>query len=360
MLMRGTKKKIRFYHRFILTALLLWYAGICLHVYGQNVSVKTWFDSDTILIGDQIHYNIELFQPGNLAVSFPEFNDTLTNSHLEILEKSARDTLATGKDILRITQQYLITCFDSGAYTVPAQQFVYGTADKKMALLSQPAYLQVLTMPLDTSQAIFDIKEPYRAPITFQEIMPYLLGLIILVGFIILILRFLRNKKHKQAGFSPAHPPEPPHVTALRELDRLKEAKLWQNNRIKLYYSRLTDILRTYLEGRYGIAAMESTSNEILREIKRTGFNDNRLFIKLKDLLQLADLVKFAKVKPEPGENETALLDTYIFVNETKQVEKLIPDESKPPDETSGEEPTAEIMPGEQKKDTGSIEEVVS
>jgi len=311
---------------------------------GQKVSVRTWFDRDSILIGDQIHYNIELFQPRGLTVQMPEFSDTLNNSHIEILEKSPRDTIQTGEEVLRISQHYLITCFDSGLYTIPAQRFSYTTPQKQAELLSQPAFLQVLTMPLDTAQAIFDIKGPYRAPITFTEILPYLLGLIILVALVWLILRYIKKRNMKKSGYIPTRPPEPPHIIAIRSLDQLKERKLWQNNRVKLYYSRITDILRIYLEGRYGISAMESTSNEILNDLKATGFNDNRLYTKLQDMLQLADLVKFAKVHPAPGENETCMLDAYIFINETKQVEKPVPEE---------QENQAEGEPVKQKINTG-------
>jgi len=323
---------------------------------GQEVTVKTWFDRDSMLIGDQIQYHVALSQPKGLKVQVPEFSDTLNTSHIEILEKSLRDTIQTGKDFIRVSQHYLITCFDSGLYTIPAQRFSYTTPEKQAELLSQPAFLQVLTMPLDTAQAIFDIKGPYQAPISFDELLPYLLGLLILVSLLWLTLRMIKKRKRKKAGYLPSRPPEPPHIIALRNLDKLKESKLWQNNRIKLYYSHLTEILRVYIEGRYGISTMESTSNEILADLKATGFNDNRLYSKLNELLQLADLVKFAKVRPAPSENESCLLDSYIFVNETKRVEKLILD--SPENQVNKDKGTIGVKNSELKEGNHETEEV--
>ena len=173
-------------------------------------------------------------------------------------------------------------------------------------------------MPLDTNQAIFDIKLPYGAPVKFIEVLPYFLGILILAGVLIIATWFIRKRKRKKQEGVRFKPLIPPHITALQELDKVKEERLWQNNREKEYYSRLTEILRIYLEGRYEIYAMEQTSEEILDSLSKTGFNDNRLFDKLKSTLTISDLAKFAKLKPSPNENEGCLLDAYVFVNDTK------------------------------------------
>jgi len=99
----------------------------------------------------------------------------------------------------------------------------------------------------------------------------------------------------------------------------LKEKKVWQKGKIKLYHSELTFIIRKYIERRYQTPAMEQTSNEIIEALVKNGFNNNTQLGQLKMLLFSADMVKFAKAKPLPDENETALLNAYIFVNETKQ-----------------------------------------
>ena len=112
-------------------------------------------------------------------------------------------------------------------------------------------------------------------------------------------------------------PLEPAHVIAFRELDRLKEEKIWNRGMVKEYYTRLTEITRKYIERQFDIPAMESTTEEILDAFKRANLDDNLLNEMLKELLELADLVKFAKEDPLPVDNQTNLNNAYIFVQKT-------------------------------------------
>lgn len=291
-------------------------------LFAQEVQVRSALERDTILIGDQILYRIDVVQPLNINVSFPSFTDTITG-HIEIISTIERDTTIIQDNFIQVRQDYLITSFDSGYYEIPSQKLNILEEGNKIDIFTDPAYLRVLTMPLDTTQAIFDIKLPYGEPITLAEVLPYILAFLLLAAGIFFLIRLIRNLRNKRKGIVKKKPSEPAHILALRELDKLKADKLWQNNKVKDYYTRLTDILRSYLEGRFDVHAMEHTSEEILEELKQSGFNDNRLFEKLKDTLLLSDLVKFAKLKPLPQDNETCILDAYIFINETKPVEKL-------------------------------------
>ncbi len=289
----------------------------CTNSKSQDIVITTSLSADTILIGDQIYYSLQLKQPASLNINFPQFTDTLI-ANIEILEKSEIDTLILDDEQLILKQELLITCFDSGLYRIPGGKFSTATENLIKEFISDEIYLQVLTMPLDTSQAIFDIKLPYGAPVKFIEVLPYILGVLILAAILFAVFWFIRKRKRKKQVGDRFKPLVPPHITALQELDKVKEERLWQNNREKEYYSRLTEILRIYLEGRYGIYAMEQTSDEILDSLRKTGFNDNRLFDKLKSTLTISDLAKFAKLKPSPNENEGCLLDAYVFVNDTK------------------------------------------
>lgn len=307
----------------------------------QEVQVRSALESDTILIGDQILYRIDVAQPLDINVSFPSFTDTITG-HIEIISTIERDTTVIQDDYIQVRQDYLITSFDSGYHEIPSQKLNILEEGNKIDIFTDPAYLRVLTMPLDTTQAIFDIKLPYGEPITLSEVLPYILAFLLLATGIFFLIRFMRNLRNKRKGIVKKKPDEPAHIVALRELDRLKADKLWQNNKLKDYYTRLTDILRSYLEGRFDVHAMEHTSEEILEELKQLGFNDNRLFKKLKDTLLLSDLVKFAKLKPLPQDNETCILDAYIFINETKPVEML--EVEKDTEESSDDETSKEKL----------------
>jgi hypothetical protein len=132
------------------------------------------------------------------------------------------------------------------------------------------------------------------------------------------VIRFLKRfSKRGREAVLPVRT-EPAHVIALRELEKLKAEKLWQNGETKKYYTRLTEILRRYLEDRFGVFSLELTTSETLEALIKTGFRKDESYNRLKSVLNEADLVKFAKYKPEPSENEQAFDNSRDFVDATK------------------------------------------
>ena len=114
-----------------------------------------------------------------------------------------------------------------------------------------------------------------------------------------------------------AKPKEAPHVIAIRELDKLKGEQLWQSGQLKAYHSRLTDIVREYIEHRFDIHTLERTSDEILDSFKNTGLSERVPFESLRQMLFQADMVKFAKGNPLPEDNMRSLEQAYNFVKKT-------------------------------------------
>jgi hypothetical protein len=286
----------------------------------QTIQVNARFDTTAMLIGDQIKLLIELERQADVRVRFPVWADTLTRK-IEIIEAYPVDSARTANGMVRLKQELLVTSFDSGRHVLPPIRFPFVADGRADTIATLPVYLDVLTIPLDDSQEIADIKPIYKMPVGWADVYPWLLrfGLLLLVAALIAfgIYAFIRRRNNKPI-FSPSKPADPPHVVALRELDMLRGEKLWQGNRMKDYYTRLSDIVRTYIEGRFGVTAMEMTSDEILAGLRHTGFEDNNLVSRLGKLFALADLVKFAKAQPLPDENETSMLDSYLFVNNTK------------------------------------------
>lgn len=295
-------------------------AGMFTEAGAQDIQVDARFDSTVIMIGDQIKLRIELERQKNISVQFPAWADTLTRN-IEIIEVHPVDSAQASGGMVRMTQDILVTSFDSGRHVLPPLRFPFAAGGKADTIATRPAYLDVRVMPMDTTQNIADIKPVYRVPIGWADVWPWLaaFGLlrlaVILIGFG--IYAFSRWRDNKPV-FSTPKPAEPPHIIALRDLDRLRTEKLWQNNRTKEYYTRLSDVVRTYIEGRFGVLAMEMTSDEILQGLRVTGFEDNNLIARLLNLFTLSDLVKFAKADPLADENETSMLDSYLFVNNTK------------------------------------------
>src|SRR6056297_220662 len=174
----------------------------------------------------------------------------------------------------------------------------------------------VASQALYTAYQIKDIEdELYKTPLTLSEVFYYIWRFIKtnwwwLTSIIVLILAglyyFLYYKKDKPVFRQKVKPAEPAHVIAFRELDRIKSEKLWLKNRLKDYYTDLTDTLRRYLERRYDVKAMEKTSAEIMQLLDEENLLQDSLRMKMRDILERADFVKFARSLPLPDENEQA------------------------------------------------------
>jgi len=304
--------------KFFITLFLA--ASTFVAVNAQIIQVNARFDSTAILIGDQIKLHIEMERQNDVRVEFPAWLDAIPRN-IEIIETYPVDSILTADGRVRMKQEILVTSFDSGRHVLPPIRFPFVADGITDTIATRAIFLDVYTMPLDDSQNIADIKPIYKLPLGWADIWPWLLriGLLLLVVALIAfaIYAFIRRRNNKPI-FSAPKPAEPPHIIALRELDRLRGEKLWQINRTKDYYTRLSDVVRTYIEGRFGVTAMEMTSDEILAGLQNTGFEDNNLVDRLRKLFSLADLVKFAKAQPFPDENETSMLDSYLFVNNTK------------------------------------------
>lgn len=288
----------------------------------QPVKAVARLDSTQILIGDQINLTLELEKPKNLEMGFATVADSLAGK-IEVLERSAIDTLILNDQSIKLVQTFRVTCFDSGDYRIPPFRFDLQMADRLDSIFTNELLLRVMTLEVDTTRGPTDVKMPYDAPLTLKEVTPYMMGIILAGTLLFLILYSLKRKKKNLPLFTlPARPKEPPHVVALKELDRIKEEKLWQREKVKAYYSDLTGVLRTYIEERFGLPALEQTTGEILESfVTRKGMIPEKSLGHLQHILPLADLVKFAKYQPLPDDHQMALVNAYFFVNETKPEE---------------------------------------
>ncbi len=304
-------------------------AGALLTSKGQDVTVTAAFDSARIYIGDQINYTITVDQPSGLPLELQLLKDTLCKN-IEILSGPTLDSAEISNERLRIISRYLITSFDSGFYQVlPTYAEIKNESGVKRFYsgYSPLEVMRVKIAPADTSARIFDIIEPYRAPVTLGEILPWVLLAALAAAAVWGIIKLLRRfKKHKIEPETVINP-DPAHVIAFRDLEKLRDEQLWQKGAVKLYYSRLTEILRQYLENRYGVYSLEMTTSETLEALLRTGFKKDELYTSLKTILNGSDLVKFAKYKPETVENDIHFHNSWAFVEATMVKEE--PNEKK-------------------------------
>lgn len=283
-------------------------------------------EPDSIGIGDRFDLVIEVEKDLVQVVEFPLFEPD-AKSGLELVELPPVDTLLREGRRLRIAKRYRLAAFEEGRFNLGPARALY--ADKNIVdtlATDDSLRLEVGTFLIDsTSHAIFDLKGQKSLPFRFAEIRGYVtwgLAVLALLAAAAWALRRWLAGRGRRLGdlFRPA-PPLPPHVAAIRALEALHHQKLWQNNRHKLYYSGLTDILRTYIAARWEIGAMEMTSDEILAAMRDIELPE-KARMDLRAILSDADLVKFAKATPEAEENEADYLKCYYFVEETKLVEE--------------------------------------
>ncbi|MBQ5637987.1 MAG: hypothetical protein IIV06_02910 [Alistipes sp.] len=308
--------------RFLLLLLAL---PLMQSLWADTPVVRARVEPDSVFIGDRFDYVIEIDKDLVQTTHFPTFS--AKDGMVELVEELPVDTLKRDGRRLRIAKRYRLAAFQEGLINMGAAGVVY--ADKNIVdtlYAADSVYLKVATFQIDsTSQSIFDLKPQQNLPFKVAEIKSYLLwgllALVVLVALMVALDRYLKARGRRLGDLFKPAPPQPPHVIAIAALEALHHQKLWQNNKHKLYYSLLTEILRTYIDGRWGVSAMEMTSDEIIAAMHSVELPD-KARMDLTAILRDADLVKFAKFAPEAEQNENDYQKAYYFVEETKPVEE--------------------------------------
>ena len=290
-------------------------------LHAQGISARIYFDSTQIMIGEQIRFHLQVSIPADARISMPTFTDTIA-AEVEILQAFPPDSSFHDGEILTIRHSYLVTSFESGTWEVRPVSIPVEFYGQKDTLRTSFASLSVVSPEINQEKEIYDIKPVIALPVTLMEIIPWVLLLIAFLVGIYLLFRYLKIKRKKKE-LEEIILREEAHVIALRDLENLKAGNLWQNGKHKEYHSRLTDILRKYLENRYIMKAMESTSREILSMLNQESSLQENSIELVGEILSTADMVKFAKAIPEASENEKNLEYAVLFVLETKYEKPL-------------------------------------
>lgn len=279
-----------------------------------QVSAKATVDSTNMLLGDQMRLHLDVSQEQGVQL-LPINPPVPKDSTIEFLAQSRWDTLQTG-GTLRLRKDFIFMVWDSGYLRVPPIPVVYLQNGRQDTFFTNDIPIEVKMPTADTTLA--DIKPIIEEPANWQDYLWYIIGIGVLLLAIVLVL-VLRKRKVRQN--LPPPPPIilPPHEIALQKLEELKKQKLWQQGQVKEYHSELTYIVREYLENRFGILALEQTTDEILEQLRKSDF-DRALSEKLTNLLQTADLVKFAKALPPADFHDQAMAYVEEFILETKPV----------------------------------------
>ncbi len=290
----------------------------------QQTLIDVKVDTADILIGQQTTLHVTVTTDPNRRIIIPLPGDTLMTG-VEVLSVSDADsTVADGRLIIR--RDILVTSFDSSLYLLPP----FVAIDGADTIESDQVALKVSTVPVDVDnpEQFYDIKDVWKPPFVLADYYPWIFGILTAL-FVVCVIGYLvqRYRRHRsEVPVKPAEPELPPYETAIRELDSIKDQKLWQQGLNKEYYTQVTDTLRRYISRRYGVNAMEKTSEEILAIIERET-DERTVYDTLRQVLRLSDYVKFAKLHPLPDENDESMRNAYLFVNQTKRTEAPQPDE---------------------------------
>lgn len=307
-------------------------------VYSQIISSVS-LSRDSIVIGDELEIYIELKSSKdvhNVKINYSSFDSIQI-----ISDESVSDVAPDYAEIEFVTDNFdnnqplnfkfeqglyaykdtlKARVWDTGILNIPHPIIKSGDASLRVDLLEYP-FLFVSIPPNvvnpDTSSLILPIRDIIRENknITDYLWLGYTLLAILAIALLFWIIRF--RKKVVQTEL-PEEVSLPAHLTALDKLNALDNKKLWQKGNIKEFQSELTYIIREYIEARYNLPALESTSDEILNQLKTEAELGTSLLEELKHVLQIADLIKFAKAEPPEDIHQQFLSKAFEFVRHTK------------------------------------------
>ena len=300
--------------KIVLTILITLFTGIAA---AQNVSVNAEIDSCQRLIGEQARIKLKVGVDANKKALLPIFDKEIVEG-VEIVEKLPNDTqfLNEGRRLL-ITEEYIVTSFDSALYAIPAFEVLVDGEP----FYSEKLALAVYSMPIDTTNLdqFFPPKDIWIVELGWNDYkgsLGYFLMLVLTATILTWVtIRYINNKPIIR--IVKLKPKKPAHEIALNEINRIKNDSEWRvSGNSKDYYTALTDALRVYINERFGFKATEMTTDEIVAKLLQ--IKDKESIKELREILETADLVKFAKFNPPMNENDRNLLNAVEFINDTK------------------------------------------
>ncbi|KAA3663016.1 MAG: hypothetical protein DWQ10_01130, partial [Calditrichaeota bacterium] len=304
-----------------------------------QVRVNSSVDKSRIKIGDLIHYEVRFHYDAGIEIQTPGLGSNLGAFEIrDFGDFTPQEKAGSFEKIVT----YTISTFDTGAYVIPPISVGYTVlADSSEHFIeTEPIDIYVESMKPSEEGDIRGLKNQAEIPIDFKRIIIY--ALIALAVILAVVLFWWYRKKRQQGGLfsTPEPPPRPAHEVALERLNNLESSGMLAAGEIKDYFTELSEILREYIEGRFSIPALESTTFEIMQAFDKPEFHDVDLGA-IEPNLNLSDLVKFAKFMPREEEAIAALATTRDFVENTRI--KELPVEAEQEIETQEHEAVEQV-----------------
>lgn len=304
-------------------------AGMAVQASAAPLMLSAKLDSATMLMGTVNTLRLQVVQDKGTAGEFPQLAGirergyaTLLNDTIELGARIKADTTEIGSGRVQIDYQVPVQVFDSGYYRLPEFIYVAGrdtARSKQLVLTVTPVKVTAedeispMTPPADPENpSIFD---------SIPDWLYYWWWVALLVALLAVGGWWAWKRYRKEGTILSPKPELPAHIVALQRLERLKKLKLWQSGQEKEFYTKLTDILRSYLDKRFGIKAMEMTTGQIMDKLAEdSSMRESRQM--MRQVLDMADFVKFAMARPLPDDNVKAFDNAVAFVEATKPVDK--------------------------------------
>ena len=285
----------------------LLYLIILVSHFSFGESFKSQLDTNAILIGQQIKFSLKASNI-NSEIVWPNISDSIFDG-IELISSSNIDTSIDGNNI-SFFQEFIITAWDSGVYYIPSFSI-------NEQLKSEGFLLNVFSIQINENDTLKDIKSQIEPRFNLLDYWVLILTALIVLC-LILVLKKYYKKDIKQSKAIEIQPTIAPNVIALKSLEELEKDQLWQSGKIKKYHSKISEIIRSYIEARFKVIALELTTDEIIMNIRNKTSADN--IKELNKILARADLAKFAKSKPIDLENEESMLIAIKFVEQTTEI----------------------------------------
>ena len=281
--------------------------------------VRTYVDTNILKLGEKFHFNVEIKVKENDKVQFYFPKDTINKFDVISFKMDTLKT-KTSKEIIYTEKIELFAKEDGSLYIDPIKIVI-----NKDTLFTNKLPLIVLPIKVDTTKSFFDIKGIAGVPYTLKEILTFfgygVLGLAVL--FLIVYFIFLRKKKEE--GITQKEIISP-YDLAKKSIIKLKQREFLERNLFKQFYTDLIDIIRIYLEKEFKVDAMESTTQQIITEVKNNIVLEKKVVINFEKLLINSDLVKFAKMTPviSEGKKDMKFIEQFIeILNKKIEAEKI-------------------------------------
>lgn len=291
----------------------------------DQLTVEHTISSEALLIGDQVKLHITAYYPTNGILEIPELG-----REKEVMQLNRDWNTILREDGLNQTDAtFTLTSFKLGDHRLTSSNMICRVGDTTMLTNAFPVVMLKVRSSLtnESSKELADIKPMAKLPTRIPRWIWVVIGAA-LIAFLVgaLVARMAKAKPKIKIG----PPPPPPHVIALKALEVLQAKQLLEKGKCDPFYTELSQILRTYLEGRFNLNAPDETTEEIIEELSKspelTGSQRNIL----QEFMRQADIVKFAKGHPDRNTMEVAFATTKQFVEETKKNPAPMAEQTEP------------------------------